>query len=383
MIGRDAADGRMRLTPLLRRFDIRWSKAGSAALFADLARTAHELARAAQATPFFALEAGPLGKFITVHPLGGCPMADDPARRRRRRRRPVHGHAGPVRPDGSIVPTALGVNPSKTIAALAERGVERMIAARYIAPRDGTGGATTPATRAVDPLRIYGPATLEELVGIVQERRARGHDRARRRRRALWSDVALTAGFLVQPTDSVQRRGRSARGDRGRAAVATQAASCCATSTRAWTRRGLALLNMGGYDGQTIAGVIATSTHGSGLGFGPFPDYVRSLDLVASGGRVLRFDRGDDGFDAVACGMGCMGIVDSLVLEVRPRFWLRERRVVRTWEEVRPELDDRIATEEHLELFLNPYGGHEVLETTRTEAPEPTRPSPATASATR
>ena len=130
---------------------------------------------------------------------------------------------------------------------------------------------------------------------------------------------------------------------------------------------------MGGYDGQAIAGVVATSTHGSGLGFGPFPDDVRSIDLVASGGRVARFDRGDDGFDAVACGMGCMGIVDSLVLQVRPRFWLRERRVVRTWEEVRPELDDRIATEEHFELFLNPYGGHEVLETTRTEAPEPTR----------
>ena len=32
--------------------------------------------------------------------------------------------------DGSIVPTAIGVNPSKTIAALAERGVERLIAER-------------------------------------------------------------------------------------------------------------------------------------------------------------------------------------------------------------------------------------------------------------
>ena len=61
---------------------------------------------------------------------------------------------------------------------------------------------------------------------------------------------------------------------------------------------------------------------------------------------------------------------------MRPRFWLRERRVVRTWEEVRAELDDRLATEEHFELFLNPYGGHEVLETTRTRSPEPTRPSP-------
>jgi cholesterol oxidase len=38
----------------------------------------------------------------------------------------VHGFAGLYVLDGSIVPTALGVNPSKTIAALAERGVHRL-----------------------------------------------------------------------------------------------------------------------------------------------------------------------------------------------------------------------------------------------------------------
>ena len=37
------------------------------------------------------------------------------------------GYEGLYVLDGSIVPTALGVNPSKTIAALAERGVERLI----------------------------------------------------------------------------------------------------------------------------------------------------------------------------------------------------------------------------------------------------------------
>jgi cholesterol oxidase len=29
--------------------------------------------------------------------------------------------------DGAIVPTAIGVNPSKTIAAVAERGIEQLI----------------------------------------------------------------------------------------------------------------------------------------------------------------------------------------------------------------------------------------------------------------
>jgi cholesterol oxidase len=42
----------------------------------------------------------------------------------------VHGHEGLYVLDGSIVPTALGVNPSKTIAALAERGVEQLLAER-------------------------------------------------------------------------------------------------------------------------------------------------------------------------------------------------------------------------------------------------------------
>jgi cholesterol oxidase len=123
MFGRDAADGRMRLTPLLRRFDIRWSSAGSAELFADLERTASELAQAAEATLFYALDGGPLGRFITVHPLGGCPMSDDPRRGVVDDAGRVYGYPGAVVLDGSIIPTALGVNPSKTIAALAERGI--------------------------------------------------------------------------------------------------------------------------------------------------------------------------------------------------------------------------------------------------------------------
>src|SRR5204862_418591 len=78
MIGRDTASGRMRLTPLLRCFDIRWSKSDSAELFAGMRQAAGELAEATEAKSFFALDAGPVGKFITVHPPGGCPLSHDP-----------------------------------------------------------------------------------------------------------------------------------------------------------------------------------------------------------------------------------------------------------------------------------------------------------------
>jgi cholesterol oxidase len=127
MLGRDAADGQMRLTPLLKRLDIRWSRQGSASLFAAMQKISEELARGVGAEPFFALDTWPLSGYITVHPLGGCPMADDPQQGVVDDAGEVHGYAGLYVLDGSIVPTALGVNPSKTIAALAERGVERLI----------------------------------------------------------------------------------------------------------------------------------------------------------------------------------------------------------------------------------------------------------------
>lgn len=128
-IGRDAADGRMHRTHL-GRLDIRFDVRRSARLFDAMRGTVRELAAAAGATAFFALDAGPLGKYVTVHPLGGCPMSDDAAAGVVDDAGRVHGYDGLYVLDGSIVPTAIGVNPSKTIAALAERGAERLLCER-------------------------------------------------------------------------------------------------------------------------------------------------------------------------------------------------------------------------------------------------------------
>jgi cholesterol oxidase len=127
MLGQDAANGRMRLTPLFRRFDIQWNSRRSQPLFDAMKETTDQLAQAADADPYFALGNGPLGKEITVHPLGGCPMADDPSAGVVDAHGRVYGHPGLHISDGSIVPTAIGVNPSQTIAALAERNVEYLV----------------------------------------------------------------------------------------------------------------------------------------------------------------------------------------------------------------------------------------------------------------
>jgi cholesterol oxidase len=67
-------------------------------------------------------------QLVTVHPLGGCPMGEDETLGVVNPNGEVFGYPGLFVSDGSIVPTAIGPNPSKTIGALAERISEKLIA---------------------------------------------------------------------------------------------------------------------------------------------------------------------------------------------------------------------------------------------------------------
>jgi hypothetical protein len=244
-------------------------------------------------------------------------------------------------------------------------------------------------TQHCHPRAIEAPRSLEELAELV--RRA---EREQTTVRAVgaghaWSDIALTDGYLILP----DRLGGPIE-VLGERLVRVPAATHLRRLNAQLEAEGLALKNMGGYDGQTLAGVVATSTHGTGLQFGPFPDIVRSLDLVVSGGRVVRVEpaagltpaEGYDGwliqddttFAAAVCGLGTLGIVHSFVIEVRERFWLQEVRTLSSWEAERERLGPGgvLEHEPHYELFVNPYrrgrrGPHVALVTRRTDCPDP------------
>jgi len=243
------------------------------------------------------------------------------------------------------------------------------------------------------------PGSLDELVELVRRAEREGATVRAVGAGHSWSDVALTNGYLVEPRnlsglldlDDGTLRDDVPRTTHARVLGGTHLHEL----NPALERSGQALANMGGYDAQTISGVVATSTHGSGLGWGPFPDMVRSLDLVVAGGEVVRVEpangitdparlgdartlvQDDDTFFAAICGIGSMGLVHSLVIEVRERFWLNEVRTISTWEAVRDTLTPaRVLGEgDHYELFLNPYAGddrrHRVLVTRRADCPEP------------
>ncbi|ADE14489.1 glucose-methanol-choline oxidoreductase [Nitrosococcus halophilus Nc 4] len=70
----------------------------------------------------------PFRRNITVHPLGGCRLAENPGEgvtsAKPEELGQVFGYKGLYVADGSIVPTAVGANPIATISALAERVAE-------------------------------------------------------------------------------------------------------------------------------------------------------------------------------------------------------------------------------------------------------------------
>ena len=87
---------------------------------------------------------------VTVHPLGGCVMADDPAQGvvddQGRVFDPVGGgvHDGLYVCDGSVIPVALDVNPLLTISAIAERTAAKMIEERGWEAAQSAGHAAAP-----------------------------------------------------------------------------------------------------------------------------------------------------------------------------------------------------------------------------------------------
>jgi len=133
VMAHEASQGEMQLVD--DELTIHWPDAGRDPVFEHISQT---LKRATAATggtyianPIWSESLG--RNLVSVHPLGGCVMAesaeqgvvDDCGR--------VFSDQGGTHPglhvlDGSVVPSSLGVNPSLTITALAERAMELLLA---------------------------------------------------------------------------------------------------------------------------------------------------------------------------------------------------------------------------------------------------------------
>lgn len=127
---------------------------------------------------------------------------------------------------------------------------------------------------------------------------------------------------------------------------------------------GLAVMNMGDIDVQTLAGVISTGTHGTGVSLGSFSSMVVKWTLVDGRGELITHERADDDLsNALHLSFGLLGVLVSVTIRVMPLYSLQ-------YESSREKLRDSlqcfskdIRSNRHVEWYYFP--GAELIQVKR------------------
>lgn len=87
----------------------------------------------------------------------------------------------------------------------------------------------------------------------------------------------------------------------------------------------VALHNLASHPHICVAGAVATATHGSGVANCNLATAVAALELVTSSGEIVKVGRGQPDFEGIVVGLGALGAVIQLTLDVQPAFEVRQR----------------------------------------------------------
>jgi xylitol oxidase len=88
--------------------------------------------------------------------------------------------------------------------------------------------------------------------------------------------------------------------------------------------RGWALHNLASLPHISVAGAVATGTHGSGDRNGNLSTAVAAIEFLDGTGELVRLSRADADFDGVVVALGALGIVTRITLDIEPTFDVRQ-----------------------------------------------------------
>ncbi|MFD0476641.1 FAD-binding protein [Nonomuraea thailandensis] len=164
---------------------------------------------------------------------------------------------------------------------------------------------------------VHRPSSVAELQAVVaRSRRVRALGT-----RHSFNDLADSPGALV----SVAGLPAAVEVDTGRVTARVPAGMRYAELTRCLDERGFALPSLGSLPHISVGGACATATHGSGVRNGCLAASVSALDLVTAEGDLVTVARGDGCFDGMVVGLGALGVVTHLTLDLVPAYEMRQQ----------------------------------------------------------
>jgi FAD-linked oxidoreductase len=153
-----------------------------------------------------------------------------------------------------------------------------------------------------------------------------------------------------------------------------------AAASRALDAVGLAMRNLPDIDVQTLAGALATATHGTGARLPALHADVQQLTLLTPRGERIVCSRSQqpEVFAAAQVSLGSLGAISEVTLKVRPRHVLHRRVWLMPTEELLQAAPGLAAKHHQFECYLLPHTGYgaAITHDEVTEAPRSRPPAP-------
>lgn len=193
---------------------------------------------------------------------------------------------------------------------------------------------------------IARPESIQELQRLVVNSlriRALGS-------RHSFNDIADSAGTLV----SLERLEPEIRIDPQAKTVTVSGGTSYGTLATELHRQGFALHNLASLPHISVAGAIATGTHGSGDSNGNLASCVAGLEFVDADGQLVDVRRGDPDFSGMVVSLGALGIVTRVILDILPSFNVSQTVLENLeWDKVLPEFTTLTSSAYSVSLFTD------------------------------
>jgi FAD-linked oxidoreductase len=203
------------------------------------------------------------------------------------------------------------------------------------------------------PERVVRPPDAEAVVAAVTRARAEGGTVKMAGTGHSFTPIARPEGTLLTP----DRLTGILDVDREAMTVTAAAGTPLKVLNAELERRGLSLHNMGDIAEQTLAGAIATGTHGTGGVAAGLAAQVAGLEMVTGTGELLRATATENPhvLDLASIGLGALGVITTVTFRVEPLFLLEATEEVMSWDRALAGFDETVATHHHVDLYWFPH----------------------------
>ncbi|AXI04692.1 D-arabinono-1,4-lactone oxidase [Aquirhabdus parva] len=125
------------------------------------------------------------------------------------------------------------------------------------------------------------------------------------------------------------------------------------------------LANQGDIDEQSLAGAVATGTHGTGQTLTCLSGLVEGFQLVSADGELLECDRTQNSeiFTAGRVALGCFGVLSQITMQNVPSYRLKEQVKLMPLQDILDNMDQWKTEHRHIECFVFAHGSAAMLKT--------------------